>query len=413
MTNQRDLTDAELRIFNKYSYNNYVKSLQSTSFRLSREDIKTVERFTRKQSANPLWNLLRLDRQTASGTNNTSSTSISQSAAMCYGLVEEKRLKSDKFLVDQIRNVIECTLGGTVVETVLECGMFLSEFGLFSASPDAYFLVKNVAADNDNNGGTMYVPIEIKCPHTYRNQNFIEVRNSLGIRNDRYRVKHTALSVNKMGDAMFAVEQTDPHYRQMQRQMYVMNSPMCVYVVKFDNSYVVLPVLRNQTFYLKEYQSEKMLFERFVQKNRTLLVYNTEYNRAKSLSSYYSDRDTVKRLARNGIFCDFGRLKCINCDADFDLDAPIDVILSKNRYCGDSGIEQMSKIFNKDYISHKHRVESLLDHNKNAKLADDGVYYDGEALRTFCCGVMIVCGEKKINHNVSCKYNLMVQQQQH
>ena len=399
---KRVLTSAQLELLNKYSYNNYVSSLQSPAFRLSRDDIEQVEKSTRFQSKNLLWNLLRLDRQTASGTNSASRT-VPPTAAMSYGLSEEKRLKSNKFLIDQIRNVIETTLGGKVIDVVLECGMFLSEFGLFSASPDAYFLVNNGGGDDD----IVYVPVEIKCPHTYKNQNFSEIRNAMGNRNDRYRVKHTALSVNKHGEPVIAVEQTDSHYRQMQRQMYVLKAPMCVYVVKFNNSYVVHPVLRNQTFYLKEHQNEKRLFEMFVKRNQNLLAYRTERNRLESLLKHY-DRHTAKKLAQNGLFYDFGELKCIYCDSNFDIDVPVDVVLSKNMYCGDASIDQMSTIYDKDFIIHRKRVESLAKHNKNTHLADDGVYVDRNGvLLTFCCGNRIQQG-MGVKHKNYCKYDLLM-----
>ncbi|ACI47411.1 alkaline exonuclease [Spodoptera litura nucleopolyhedrovirus II] len=407
MTKQREqqLSEKQLDFINKYLYVNYVSKLCSTTFRLSREEIASVERNTRGQSKNPAWLVLRLDRHTASGSCNN--TSVPQSAAMSYGLVEEDRLKRDKFLVDQIKGVIETTLGAKVTKSVLNCGMMLSEFGLFSASPDAIFEVKLEGVDDDK---VKHIPVEIKCPHTYKDKNFEQVRNVLGVRKDRYRVKHTALSVNRQGEPMFAVERTDPHYRQMQRQMYVMNAPMCVYVVKFYNSYVVLPVLRDQTFYLKEYQTELRLFERFVQRNINMLAYNSEVNRMKSLCAHYN-RDVAKKLAENGVFYDFGELKCIHCDLQFDLDAPVEVILAKNKYCGDSGIGQMSEILNKKYTIHRRRVESLLDCNKRASLADEGVYCDeNNRLKTFCCGIQVTDENDEIKHSVLCRYNLMLRQ---
>ncbi|QEI03512.1 ALK-EXO [Spodoptera cosmioides nucleopolyhedrovirus] len=407
MTNVRELTSAQVDVLNKYLYDNYVKSLKCKKFRLSREEIDSVEINTRGQSENPLWTTLRLDRQTASGSCNN--TSVPQSAAMSYGLVQEKHLKRDKFLMGQIEKVILHTLGvnAKIVKSVLDCGMIMSEFGLFSASPDAYFDVK-MTIDGDDK--LIKVPVEIKCPHTYKEKNFIEVRNELGVRKNRYRIKHTALSVNRQGEPMFAVESTDAHYRQMQRQMYVMNAPMCVYVVKFYNSYVVLPVLRNQTFYLKEYQTEKRLFERFVNKNLNALAYNTESKRIESLASnvHHYDRATVKKLAENGIFYDFGELRCIHCDQTFDLESSIDVILSKNKYCGDNDITQMSNIFNKTYIAHHRRVESLRDCNKKRSLADAGVYCDeNRILKTFCCGVQVNDENDEIKHSTFCKYTLI------
>ena len=238
----RELTASQQELFNKYSYNNYVSQLTSNTFRLPLDEIMQVERATREQSNNPLWNMLRLDRQTASGSA-SAARSVPQSAAMSYGLCEEKLVKSDKFLVNKIQDVIEKAIKCRVVDKVLECGMFLSSLGLYSASPDAYFVAERLAEneggddDDDGSGGDdlVFIPVEIKCPHTYKDRNVDDVRKELGDRNARYRIKHTALSVNKRGSYLFAVEQTDAHYRQMQRQMYVLNAPLCVYVVKFAN----------------------------------------------------------------------------------------------------------------------------------------------------------------------------------
>nr|QED40097.1 alkaline exonuclease [Spodoptera frugiperda multiple nucleopolyhedrovirus] len=404
MMETRKLTKSQMEIIDKYSYNNYVSTLQSPKFRLSRNDILFVEHATREQSLNPLWNMLRLDRQTASG-NCSYATSVPQSAAMSYGLRQEKLLKNDKFLIQQVINVIETTIGGKVVDQVLNCGMFMSEFGLFSASPDAYFVVKTTTGDDAKE---VFVPLEIKCPHTYKETNFEEMRKTFGNRNDRYRVKHTALSVNKHGDFLFAVEQTDPHYRQMQRQMYVMNAPLCVYVVKFYNSYVILPVLRNETFYIKEYQIEKRLFERYVQKNRHRLLYKSEQNRLKTLTNHFSLSD-AQQLAESGLVYEFGELKCIYCDLPFDIEAPISEIIDRNKQCGDSSIEKMSAISNKNYISHNKRQQSLINNGIDVKLADHGVYCtDHGALRTFCCDEQINDDTTPIKHKDYCKYYLML-----
>lgn len=406
---QRELSATQLELFNKYSFNNYVADLHSKTFRLSIDDILVVERNTRQQSNNTLWNMLRLDRQTASG-NGSATRMVPQSAAMSYGLCKEKEVKDNEFLMDQIQNVIETTLKCRVSDKVLECGMFLSAMGLYSASPDAYYVVTRVADDDDDDDEKMFIPIEIKCPFTYKDKTINDVRKELGDRNSRYRVKHTALSMNKRGSPLFVVEQTDAHYRQMQRQMYVMNAPMCVYVVKFANSYVVNSVLRDDTFFLKEQQSERKLFEMFVQKNQNRRRFKFAERRMQSIIQNIKNYSTsqAQALAESGLYYDFGTLKCIYCTKQFDVDTPASQILNKHDYCGDTSIKQMSTLYNRHYVSHRKRVESLAARRANISFADQGVYYDGNELKTFCCGVQATQEDKKVKHKNTCKYTLML-----
>ncbi|ACI28749.1 agip47 [Agrotis ipsilon multiple nucleopolyhedrovirus] len=408
---KRELTAAQQELFNKYSYTNYVNALSSTMFRLPIDEIMLVERATREQSNNPLWNMLRLDRQTASGSA-SAARSVPQSAAMSYGLCEEKLVKADRFLVDKIRDVIEKTIPCRVLDEILECGMFLSSLGLYSASPDAYFVAERLT-DGDNGGDSILIPVEIKCPHTYRDTSVDEVRRGLGDRNARYRIKHTALSVNKRGSYLFAVEQTDAHYRQMQRQMYVLNAPLCVYVVRFANSYVVCTVRRDDTFFLKEQQAERKLFEMFVRKNQNRKRYKSREQRTKSLQDNNANitLEQAHALASTGLYYDFGVLQCIHCNKEFDADAPIQRIFERHEYCGDTSIQQMSALYNSDFVNHRKRVESLSAHRANVKFADQGVYHDGSGLKTFCCGVETGREVKTVKHNDSCRYNLMLTSQ--
>ncbi|QAT90323.1 alkaline exonuclease [Spodoptera exempta nucleopolyhedrovirus] len=403
---QRKLTNFQEKLLQKYAFNNYVRSLNSKWFRLSEEEILTVERATRNQSANLLWNMLRLDRQTASS-NNSASKTVPQTAAMSYGLREEQRLKTDKCLIGEIERVVETTLGGVVVKKVLDCGMFLSQLGLFSASPDAYFVVKLKKNEEEQ----VFVPIEIKCPHTYKDKNVIEVIKSFGDRKNRYRIKHTALSVNRNGSLLFAVTNTDPHYRQMQRQMYVLGAPLCVYVVKFSNSYVVTTVNRDETFCLKEKQSELGLFNRFVCKNQQYGRFKLTSNRARSMLDNCRNNEhimnRIEELAKRGLYYDYNMLHCVFCDKECDVDMCVDRILEKHKYCGDTSIRQMSSIYNSEYISHKKRVESLSNNREAIVLANDGIYHDGQRMLTFCCGVEY--DNNVVKHHNDCNYVLMLQ----
>ncbi|AIE47767.1 alkaline exonuclease [Peridroma alphabaculovirus] len=393
------LNAAQSAIFKKYCYSNFVVSLESSKWRMPRDEIMAIEVATRMQSENPLWGMLRLDRQTASG-NASAARVVPQSTAMSYGLAQEKEVKSDRFLVAHIKATVEATLNTRVVDTVLECGMFLSQFGLYGASPDAYLLTEN----------DVCVPVEIKCPLTYRDMDIEAVRRTFNTRKLRYRIKHTAFSVNKTGAPVFEVERCDPHYRQMQRQMYVMNAPMCVYVVKFANSYVVSAVMRDEMFCLRELDGEKRLFEMFVHRNMARRRYRVAAQRKLSLMQNGCDAERAGALADNGLYFDFGQLVCVFCARTFDIESTVEHVLSRHDYCGESNDAapvDIAALVHKDYMHHSKRVESLRANYSDPSLADGGVFHDGTNMQTFCCGQAVAAAES-IKHTTDCAYNLLL-----
>lgn len=217
-------------VIKKYKFNNYVKTIELSRAQLSRwrsnkdihpkpldrAEILRVEKATRGQSKNELWTLLRLDRSTASASSNSSGNML-QRPALLFGNAQESQVKeTNGIMLDHMREIIKNKITSAVVETVLDCGMFFSSLGLHAASPDAYFSLAD---------GT-WIPVEIKCPYNYRDTTVEQMRVELGNGNRKYRVKHTALLVNKKGTPQFEMVKTDAHYKQIQRQMYVMNAPM-------------------------------------------------------------------------------------------------------------------------------------------------------------------------------------------
>jgi Viral alkaline exonuclease len=394
----RVLTKEEKDVFELYSYNNYVKRLHCNSFRLSRNDILRVERATRLQSKNPLWDMLRLDRQTASGSSNAG-RSVYVTEAMNYGTRQEDVVKQDANVISLIVSTIEKTLKQKVCDSILECGMFLSAFGLFSASPDAYFVMED---------GTL-VPVEIKCPFTYRDDTIEKMRATLKDRQPRYSVPHTAFTVNKRGAPLFVVEKTKVHYRQMQRQMYVMDAPMCVYVVKFGTEYVIQAVMRDQTFYLKQYETEQKLFDMLVNRNRLNKRFDKIIERKRTLIQHnYTDKQ-AHTLAERGLFFDYGHIKCIHCEAIFDPDSTIDFIMNRHHCSNSADYDNSTKAINAsadNFAKHSKRVESLQKNNVNVHLASEGVYHDGSGLRTFCCGVPVK--QVVVTHTPDCGYVKML-----
>nr|WHN38711.1 alk-exo [Mamestra brassicae multiple nucleopolyhedrovirus]WNA17427.1 alk-exo [Alphabaculovirus mabrassicae] len=388
----RVLSDEDLELFKTYAYSNYVTRLVCNKWRLPSEEIMRVERATRNQSKNPLWNMLRLDRQTASAS--CQNRDPPQNEAMNYGSHQETVVKKNSELIAMIENLIEYTLKVKIKDKVLECGMFLSQFGLFSASPDAYFVLET----------GVLVPIEIKCPWTYREKNIEDVRRALRDRQPRYRVENTSFSVNKRGAPLFVVEKTTPHYRQMQRQMYVMNSPMCVYVVKFGTEFVVNTVMRDETFCLQQYDAEKKLFDMFVSKNQCMLRFKNVAARVQSFKNQrYNDKD-IGLLADLGFYYAFGQLKCIFCESVYDVDVAVAKVLQLHASCNNGKPVQVSSSSAQEYLNHNKRVESLTNNGvTDVNLAKQGVYHDGVQLKTFCCNTDVGFNNA-VTHTKDCYY---------
>ncbi|AAZ67489.1 alkaline exonuclease (AE) [Trichoplusia ni single nucleopolyhedrovirus] len=397
------LTAEQQQIYDRYCYANYVATLKHENMTLTQDEILRVEKMTRGQSENPLWSLLRLNRQTASKSN-SSSIMISPNAAMCHGLEQEKVVKDNKNLMSEIRRTIEKTLNTIIAKEVFDCGMFLSKFGLHAASPDAYC----VTIDN------VHVPIEIKCPYTYKNLTYEDIRKTLRknpkSKKERYRIKNTALSVNVEGVPLFIVEKTDPHYRQMQRQMYVMNAPICVYLVKFSDSFVACTVYRDSIFYDTEMKEEKKIFNMFVNRNKTNLMLTDQYKRKATFEGrhlpQYSEFD-IRALTRSGLYFDYGQLVCIFCQSRYDVDTPAQEILAKHTKCASNSYNGIDfHVEHKTYINYSTRLQTLAYEHR--RLASAGLFLDpvDSQYKMFCCGLIIK--DFHVEHVVDCEYNMMI-----
>ncbi|ADB84377.1 alkaline exonuclease [Apocheima cinerarium nucleopolyhedrovirus] len=394
-----ELTREQEDILHKFIYTNYVKNLKNVWQHLTRKDILHIEKCTRGQSTNPLWNILRLDRRTASNSS-TNMCEVPPTAAMSYGITQETLLKENVELIESIVKCIEKTLKTRIVESVLDCGMFFTQLGLSAASPDAYFVTKE----------NVFIPMEIKCPISYENISVEEMRNSLNTRKPRYRVKHTALSVNKTGPPLFVVEKTDPHYRQMQRQMYVLDSPICIYVVKFKNSYVASVVNRDEKFCKQEKQNEQKMFNIYVARNtidKKLLDYDKRLESFKNQIHMYKNEE-VRMLVTAGLYYRYGELLCAFCKSIFDSDTACNTILQKHGYVciKDTSVTNMVTYKYTDYFDHSKRVKSLQNAKANVEYAAQGLFYDiGEkSFKTFCCGQDNVHIIDHVKHSDSCSY---------
>ncbi|AIG63295.1 ALK-EXO [Helicoverpa armigera SNPV] len=412
------LTAEQQNIFDKYCFTNYVSQLKSITQLLSRHEIMKIEKATRGQSTNPLWFLLRLDRQTASGSNTNSSSGIGLRPipALTYGLEQETCVKNNESLLNLIRECVERETNKKITETVLDCGMFFSKYGLHSASPDAYFIL-----DDDT-----IVPMEIKCPHTYRDTTVDEVRRAMNARKERYRIKHTAFSVNRNGPARFVVEKTDPHYRQMQRQLHVLDSSLVIYLVRFKDSFVASIVKRDDEFCDKESKTEQTMFKMFVNKNTSAERFRQCAVRIKSFANTTLTNDNVEKLAKAGFYYSYGNIACAYCDTAFDEDESVDTILDKHKICksnktsfvknddddDDDRIDRGIRCVHKEFLTHSMRLKSLVARGADSRFAKWGLFYDTNTKRykTFCCDLSI--DNFNITHTDNCEYRAVLMQQQ-
>ncbi|AAB53344.1 alkaline exonuclease [Choristoneura fumiferana multiple nucleopolyhedrovirus] len=411
------LTAEQRAVYDKYKFATYARSVTLTRAQLdkwrekkvivptpvSRDETLRVEAATRGQSKNALWNLLRLDRSTAS---RSSGGVALRSSALAFGNAQETQVKEGNAeLFERLGHLAAKHVGCAVAETVLDCGMFVSELGLHSASPDAYFAM----ADGS------WVPVEIKCPFNYRDTTVDQMRLELGKANRRYRVKHTALLVNKTGLPQYTVVKKHDHYRQMQRQMYVMrNAPVCFYVVRFKQNLVVQAVPRDDDFCRKEKDSEAAEFVAFAMGNAGRAQFKRGKLRHASFAQNAADHAfaaaQVDALVRRGLYLLYGQLRCANCDG-FVLDgrASFETAMAYTHEQCDGLALQEHQFDNVAFLDFDKRYASLVNVQQNnaRALAVEGYYADSEgAVKTFCCGVRGSAASR--HHLPTCSYYLAV-----
>ncbi|QEI03628.1 ALK-EXO [Rachiplusia nu nucleopolyhedrovirus] len=391
------LTPEQRAKYEPYFYSNYVKKLISYDQRIGQDVILDIEKATRGQTTNHLWNLLRLERQTASNSG-ASARFVPMTVAMSHGHVQEHEVKKCALLMDELKRLIETELNTQVVETVLESGMFISSMGLHSASPDAYFKTRE----------NILIPLEIKCPYTYRDTNYMEIQQSLRQKKKRYRIKGTAFSLNHEGDPVFAVEPADPHYRQMQRQMYVMNSPICLYLVKFGDSTVTRIVYRDDPFCNQEHLSENAQFRMIVGKNKSKIKYRIETKRFETFKNLDNFTEEEKAaLAANGIYHEYGTLTCAFCHESSDCDSPAGLLCYVHEQCSMSKENERNiNVMFPSFFPNHIRAYSLPQEFE--QFSKQGLFYDRstKTYKTFCCGLTLdTIEEGKIKHRDNCEFN--------
>lgn len=391
------LTAEQYKYFEKYAHDNYIKRLDRRSQLLTIDEIMDLERMTRGQASNPLWRLLRLYRQTASSSSGNVGL-LHENAALSYGIRQEHITKTDnKLLMRLIREAIENESGKKIIQTVLESGMFITPHGLHAASPDAYFVLED----------GLTVPLEIKCPHTYRDMTGDQVRQNLNTRKLIYRVPKTAFQVNRSGEPIYEVVKTDPHYRQMQRQMYVMDSPFAVYLVKFNHDYVASIVPRDWQFTDQLEQQEEKEYRSHQNRNKLKEGFSMQSVRLLSFNQCtYCDHDK-ERLALKGFYYNYGNIVCAFCDTSYDsFDNSACSILTAHQNentCDKSANEASMDAVYRDYLPISKRVNSLPS-NIDKTFATQGIFYEAGIYKLFCCGTEQLNLDIEPIHKPNCEY---------
>lgn len=384
------MNEYEQHLCDKYSYSNYVARLQPGHVN-SREEIFALERATRGQSNNALWGVLRLNRKTASNRNGCSNFVSDKNEAILYGNEQEMVVKKNQLLMRTIIEKIEEKLSCNITETVLDCGMFISPIGLYSASPDAYFV---------NEQGQIIV-LEIKCPFTYKDTNLESIRRSLNNNKARYRIKHTAFTINKQGPIEVRVEKKNDHYRQLQSQMYVSGAVLGVYLVKIGDTEEVHFVERDEEMINDYANNEKRDSKEILSENAKHMEFVMERNR---LFSFYNlpnvKNENIKKLARDGFYYWNGCVKCHFCQKHVELENDVDNILAQHVCNSKHGNVRYADIKHRNYLTLQSRINSFIPLNIDTTLALElaklNVFVaDDNHLKYYCCATTI--SDDKIN----------------
>ncbi|AQQ80396.1 ALK-EXO [Betabaculovirus altermyunipunctae] len=392
-THQQQLSD-------KYIYSNYVTRL-TPEHRNTKEEIFELERATRGQTQNPLWQVLRLNRTTASN----SSSFCAENDAMRYGVENEKTVKKNQLLMRALEEQIAAKLNCTVTETVLDCGMFITPIGLFSASPDAYFL-----ADDGR-----IVVLEIKCPYTYRNTDLESIRRGFNNK-PRYRIPNTAFSVNRRGPLDVRVEKKNDHYRQVQAQMYVTDAALAIYLVKIGRLEEIHFVERDEEIIAELRAREEHEHQRCLRENAKQREFVMERNRLWTFSGVLG-RDEAKRLARAGFYSWNGCVRCHFCHKTVELaETTVERVLAEHQCNAQHGNVRYANIKYRNYLPLQTRMDSLaplaLSPDDVKLLASNNIFLKNNTLKLYCCGVELLTNADKAddiksivteyNHSVDC-----------
>lgn len=372
------LTPRQLELSDKYCLENYVARLKP-GHENTRQEIFALEEATRGQVNNTLWKLLRINRKTAS---KSVCTFVGENEAMKFGVVHEELVKQNRIIMDSVCDALEDRLKMGIKERVLNCGLFLSKLGIFSASPDAYFVL-----DDDS-----LAVLEIKCPYTFRDESLNSIRAGFNNR-ARYRIPNTAFSVNKSGPLEVRVEKKNDHYRQMQSQLYVTGASVAVYLVMIGGVPEVHFVDRDPGIMQELRDRESRDFNSYLRENARMRHLAVELRRLDTFKNANLPLDTGERLARDGLYHWYGNIVCHFCKRKFEKEMGVDGILATHTDCDKTGNVGHVRIRHLNYINRSAREDSLIRLNTYSyeeclTLAQTGHFHDTTdgTVKLFCCG---------------------------
>lgn len=375
------MSEYEQNLCKKYSYSNYVSNLKP-DHENSYDDIMELERATRGQNENPLWQVLRLNRKTASNSSGVISFCM-ENDAMRYGIENEKLIKQNTLLMRAIEEQIEERMNSPVAQSILDCGMFVTPLGLFSASPDGYFVTED---------GRIVV-LEIKCPYKYKDTDLESIRRGFNNKK-RYRIPCTAFSVNRSGILDVRVEKKNDHYRQIQAQLYVTNGALAVYLVKIGDSEEVHFIDRDEQVIRDLRDREREDYQRVLCENAKHREFLHERNRRATFKKNLQvDDATTKLLARDGFYNWNGCIRCHFCQKTVELEHGVDAVLANHVCHVKTGNVRYADVKHRSYVTLQSRIDSLTSLGWSFANAMDvakmNVFFKDNVFTYYCCDVNV------------------------
>ena len=178
------------------------------SMHLSEEQQEQIQSLTIGQRCNPLWQLHRQGRLTAS---NFGAVLLSRSSTPSSSLIQRllggSRLDGVKTVNWGVVNEAEGVKAfeQAYQREVHQCGLFVSPSGILGASPDG--LVEPSAL------------LEVKCPYTQRNNTIAEA------------VQCSSFCLCEDGSGSYTLKAAHPYWHQVQGQLYLTKRDICFFVV--------------------------------------------------------------------------------------------------------------------------------------------------------------------------------------
>ncbi|AAK94132.1 CUN054 putative alk-exo DNA processing exonuclease, similar to AcMNPV ORF133 [Culex nigripalpus nucleopolyhedrovirus] len=298
--------------------------------RLTDIERREVEIHTRGQNTNPLWNMMRIDRITASTGRAGSSINISGKSQIQHGHLCEAAFKEDPSNVEMLRWILITKYGLQVEDINLYPGGMLSRHGSMVASPDGFVTATR-------RGVRYNVVLEIKSPSTLKNISLWDHYNAqFGPKKRKTMACKTTCLTWSRTSPHFVVRTTHPHYAQMQRQIMCAEAQAALYIVQSHKTINMFWVAEDEGMVAAIRKADQDVMERKMRENR-------RYYHAMNLNEMADYRKVLKSLdplrakmgdqwcremARDNVRLEGQTLRCRYCRMCTRLDN-LDNILSK------------------------------------------------------------------------------------